>query len=193
MRIESNRVSPFVSRRRARIADLVAGDAENLAGRHERQKRPRRGLREVQHRPLVGQQVDQKILPRAALGEHADHVRDAGQLFQQRHRELPGENDVANPLAPLELRHFHPHRALQTRFVEQQVAFVLRLGALHGGGGGHVAPILPCRGFVLRCYRTRFARSSRGRSSAPQSLRVAAELPTNDLRRMPQSATRHRT
>ena len=42
-------------------------------------------------------------------------------------RELAGEDDVPNPPVPLELRRLHPHRTLQTRFVEQQVAFVLRL------------------------------------------------------------------
>ena len=154
MRIESNRVSPFVSRRRARVADLVARHAQNLARRHERQKRPRRGLREVQHRPLVRQQVDQKILPGAALRQDADHVRDAAQLFQKRHRELAGEDHVANPAVPLELGRLHPHRTLQTRFVEQQIAFVLRLGAFHGGGGGHGMHRLPCRDRRWRCYRT---------------------------------------
>ena len=48
--------------------------------------------------------------------------------------ELPGENDVANPPVALELGRFHPHRPLQTRLVQQQVAFVLRLGAFHSGG-----------------------------------------------------------
>ena len=37
------------------------------------------------------------------------------------------------------MQRLHPHWPLQTRIVEQQVAFVLRLRAFHRGGGGHVA------------------------------------------------------
>ena len=83
------------------------------------------------------QQVDQKILPRPALRQNADHVGDAAKLFQKIDCELTGENNVANPGVPLELRRFHPHRTLQTRFIQEKVAFVLRLRAFHGEKRGH--------------------------------------------------------
>jgi len=81
-----DRVEPcfaFGFRRRAGVAHLVAGDAQNLAGRHERQERARRRLGEIQHRTFVRQQLDQKVLSFAALGEHTNHVGNPGQLFQQ--------------------------------------------------------------------------------------------------------------
>ena len=76
---------------------------------------------------LWGSRLIKKVLPGAALGEHADHVGDAGQLFEKVDRELAGEDDVPHPPVALELGRLHPHRPLQTRFVQQQVAFVLRL------------------------------------------------------------------
>ena len=45
------------------IAHFVARHAQDLARGRERQERAGRGLREVEHRPLVRQQVDQEPLP----------------------------------------------------------------------------------------------------------------------------------
>ena len=120
-----------------RVADFVAGDAEDLAGGHEREERAGRGLREIEHRPLVVQQIDEEVLPGAALGEHADHVGHFAQLLEQRHVELAGKDHVPQPLGPLKLGHFHPDRTLQTGVVEHQIALVLRLGTFHGRRHGH--------------------------------------------------------
>ena len=118
MRIESKRVSPFVS-------DEVEGSRS-----HKRQTRAGRRLCEIQHGPFVVQQIDEKVLAFATFREHSNLVRSAAQAFEQVDGKLGSENDVPQSLVAIQLRDFHTHRTFDARFVEQQIALILRIGVV---------------------------------------------------------------
>ena len=112
-------------RRDGRVANFVAGDAQDLAGSHEREERSGAGLREVEHGPFVPQQVQQKDGPFSRFGNNADHIGDAGELIEQISIKLIGENDMLQPVLALEVWQFQPDRTLHSGFIFAQIKTII--------------------------------------------------------------------
>ena len=80
-----------------------------MAGVLKGKKSSGRRLHEIQHRPLVGQQVPQLALPDSGLGQQPNHVGQLAQVIQKRPIELLGVDYIKHPIIALKKIQFFIH------------------------------------------------------------------------------------
>ena len=80
------------------------------------------------------QQIDEKVLALAALGQQANLVGRLAETFQNIDAELGSEDHVTKSFLAVQFRDLQPLGALNPGLVKQQIALILRVGGVGGVG-----------------------------------------------------------
>ena len=100
-------------RRSFRVTDFVASQTKDLAGSHERKKRSRGWLREIQHRPFVSEQISQPAVALRVPVHFSNDIRRAAKLFQYLWCQLRAGNQMRQTSMTLKLDVLFFCRSLQ--------------------------------------------------------------------------------